>query len=101
MRYCDILSTDKMVICEAFGRYKKYRGDEDGINIVYSSEEYNKVESIDERIYRDGYVRDLDGDIAYNRMPNGEDNIAPFYCIIRLDYNPIEMMMKHFKSIKK
>lgn len=100
MRYCDILNNDKLVMCE--GSYGKYRGDENGTYIVYSSDEYIATDGSPLiRKYKDNYVRYLDGDIAFTREVNDTAQIAPFYCIIRQDDNPIEMMMKHFKNINK
>ena len=101
VKYGDILPTDKLVICDLSNEFEKYIGDENGINIVYSSKEYDKIYDIYRRIYRDNYVRHLNGDIAFTRMVNDTTQIAPFYCIIRRDDNPIEMMMKHFKNINK
>ena len=100
MRYCDILNNDKLVMCN--GSFGKYTGDENGTCIVYSKDEYIAVDcSPLIRKYKDNYVRHLNGDIGLMRTVNDTTQIAPFYCIIRLDDNPIEMMMKHFKSIKK
>lgn len=98
MRYCDILLTDKLIMCE--GRYGKYRGDEEGTIIVYSSDEYkNANETAYQRVYKNNHVRHLNGDIAFTRKVDDEDQIVSFYCIIRND-NPIISMIKHFKNIK-
>ncbi len=100
MRYGDILNNDKLVMCE--GEYWKYRGDENGTYIVYSRDEYIATDGSPLlRKYKDNYVRYLDGDVAFTRIVDDTTRIAPFYCIIRLYDNPIEMMMKHFKNINK
>lgn len=101
MRYCDILNNDKLVMCE--GDCEEYRGDENGTYIVYSRDVYIATDGSPLiRKYKDNYVRYLNGDIALTREVNDTTRIAPFYCIIRRDDNPIEeMMMKHFKNINK
>lgn len=100
MRYGDILNNDKLVMCG--GGYEKYRGDENGTYIVYSRDVYIETDGSPLiRKYKDNYVRYLDGEVAFTRMVDDTTRIAPFYCIIRLYDNPIEMMMKHFKNINK
>ena len=100
MRYGDILNNDKLVMCD--GEYWKYSGDENGTYIIYSRDIYKIIDSSPLiRKYKDNYVRYMDDDIAFTRMVDDTTRIAPFYCIIRLYDNPIEMMMKHFKNINK